>query len=102
MPSTKDKQWDYGIRAGVLTLWDWGGMTTKEICEKYGMPRRTFNAIHNKALARGWGPGQPVLIAHVEDGARSGRPKTRGDGSDRPLEGADSIDPPASYLPGDT
>ncbi|EXF74469.1 hypothetical protein CFIO01_01947 [Colletotrichum fioriniae PJ7] len=86
MPSTKDKQWDYGIRVGVLTLWDWGGMTTKEICEKYGMPRRTFNAIHHKALARGWGPGQPVLIAHVEDGARSGRPKTKGDGSDGPLE----------------
>ncbi|KAK1492562.1 hypothetical protein CCUS01_14021 [Colletotrichum cuscutae] len=86
MPSSKEKQWDYGIRAGVLTLWDWGGMTAKEICEKYGMPLRTFHAIHNKALARGWGPGQPVLIAHVEDGARSGRPKTKGDGSGRPLE----------------
>ncbi|KAK1700634.1 hypothetical protein BDP55DRAFT_643724 [Colletotrichum godetiae] len=54
-----------------------GRMTTKEIWKKYGMPRRTFNAIHNKALAQGWGPGQPVLITHVEDGARSGRPKKR-------------------------
>ncbi|KAK0369961.1 hypothetical protein CLIM01_12672 [Colletotrichum limetticola] len=96
MPSSKEKQWDYGIRAGVLTLWDWGGMTAKEICEKYGMPLRTFHAIHNKALARGWGPGQPVLIAHVEDGARCGRPKTKGDGSDRLLEGVASIDPVSS------
>ncbi|OHE97903.1 hypothetical protein CORC01_06766 [Colletotrichum orchidophilum] len=87
MPPIKSKEWDNGIRVAVLTLWDVGGSTAQEICEKYGMARRTFVAIRNKALARGWAPGQPVLIAHVENSPRSGRPRKERNG---PVEGVGS------------
>lgn len=63
--------WDDGIRCAVLTLFS-NGTTAKEIQAKYGMSRYTLSEMKKRAISRGWVPGSPVLLKHVEHAPKSG------------------------------
>lgn len=71
--ATHRQNWDDGVRCTVLTLWTTGMKTPAEIKELYGISRQTLHNIKRRALSRGWVPGSPVLLEHVQQATRSGR-----------------------------
>jgi transposase len=68
--------YDNATRAQALTL-KLVGFSNAEIESITGIKTSALNSLHRKAIARGFNPSESkkILDVHVEDGARSGRPK---------------------------
>jgi hypothetical protein len=63
-------------RAAALALYS-EGVTSREIEAKSGIKRVAFIKLLGRARKRGFVPGKPVLMEHVADAPRSGRPKKK-------------------------
>ncbi|RFU77764.1 hypothetical protein TARUN_4476 [Trichoderma arundinaceum] len=61
-------------RATALALYS-EGLKSKDIEVKCGIKRVAFIKLLGRARKRGFVPGKPVLMEHVVDAPRSGRPK---------------------------
>lgn len=61
-------------RAAALALYS-EGVKPKDIEAKCGISRVAFAKLLGRARKRGFVPGKPVLMEHVVDAPRSGRPK---------------------------
>ncbi|KAH6606056.1 hypothetical protein Trco_005209 [Trichoderma cornu-damae] len=61
-------------RAAALALYS-EGVKSKDIEVKCGIKRVAFIKLLGRARKRGFEPGKPVLMEHVVDAPRSGRPK---------------------------
>ena len=74
MPSNPDT----ATRASIVALKALSGKTTREIALLTGLSISSINRIYARAIERGFDPNVLPLIVrdeHVQDGARSGRPK---------------------------
>lgn len=69
--------YDIVQRTQALTLLQ-AGRTTKEASVLSGIPVRSISRIQQKAYERGYDPRISTILRlkYIEDGARSGRPKT--------------------------
>lgn len=60
-------------RAQALTLWHQGAPFT-QITKQVGMQRSAVANLAKRAKARGWVPGEPILIKYVENLPRGRKP----------------------------
>ena len=73
---------DNGTRCQIVSL-KAAGFSVQKIADFTGVGRRTIQRIYKKALDRGFDPqGGVLLISHVSDAPRSGRPSKKQNAKD--------------------
>ncbi|KAI2630004.1 hypothetical protein GGS21DRAFT_210448 [Xylaria nigripes] len=86
MPPKRKPNHDNAVRAQAIAF-KAQGYSVQQIFELTGIKSTTLYGLIKKAKERGWVEGQPVLVAHVEDKPRPGRPSLIvGENAERVIE----------------